>query len=101
MKRTLEVFTSGYYACNRAPSQRKLNDMQLLQIIKVLFKTHRKTYGGPRIHDALKNLGHRVGKNRVTRIMRENDLSARRMDAWRCGTTQSDPTHHVAENVLD
>jgi len=33
--------------------------------------------------------------------MRKNGLSAHPKRAWRCVTTQSDPTHSVAENVLD
>ena len=98
----LEVSTSGYYAwCKRKPSQRELDDAQLLKVIKELFKTHRETYGSPRIHDALKELGHRVGENRVARIMRENGLSALPKRVWRCVTTRADPTHPVAENELN
>jgi len=98
----LEVSTSGYYAwCKREPCQRELDDAQLLELIKELFKTHRETYGSPRIHDALKDLGHQVGVNRVARLMRENGFSAHPKRAWRCVTTQSDPTHCVAENVLN
>ena len=98
----VEVSTSGYYAwCKREACQRELDDAQLLEVIKELFKTYRETYGSPRIHDALKDLGYKVGKNRVARIMRENGLSAHPKRAWRCITTQSDPTHPVAENVLD
>ena len=98
----LEVSTSGYYAwCKREPCQRELDDAQLLEVIKELFKAHRKTYGSPRIHDALQDLGYQVGLNRVARIMRENGLSAHPRRAWRCVTTQSDPTHCVADNVLD
>lgn len=98
----LEVSTSGYYAwCNRKPCQRELYDGQLLEVIKELFNTHRQTYGSPRIRDALKDLGHRVGENRVARIMRENKLSAYHKRAWRCVTTQTDPNNPVTENVLD
>ena len=98
----LEVSTSGYYAwCKRQPSQRELDDAELLQVIRELFKANRQVYGSPRIHDALKDLGHRVGENRVARIMRENGLSARPKRAWRCLTTQSDPRHPVVENELN
>ncbi len=98
----LEVSTSGYYAwCKRKPCKRELDDAKLLEVIKELFKTHREIYGSPRIHDALKDLGYQVGENRVARIMRENGLSAHPKRAWRCVTTQSDPAHSVAENVLE
>lgn len=100
--KTLEVSTSGYYAwCKRKPSQRELDDAQLLEAIKGLFKKHRETYGSPRIRDALKDLGKKVGKNRVARLMRENGLSAHPKRAWRCVTTKADPNHPVAENELD
>ena len=98
----LEVSTSGYYAwCKREPSQRELDDMRLLEIIKELFTRYRETYGSPRIHDALKDLGCQIGENRVARLMRENGLSAHPKRVWRCVTTESDPTHRVTENVLD
>ncbi len=98
----LNVSPSGYYAwCKRKLSQRELDDAQLLEVIKGLFKTHRQTYGSPRIYDALKDLGHKVGVNRVARLMRENGLSASPKRAWRCVTTQSDPAHAVAANTLN
>jgi len=100
--KVLEVSTSGFYAwCKREPSQREVDDVQLLAVIKKLFKASRQTYGSPRIRDELKGLGHQVGENRVARLMRENGLSAHPKHAWRCVTTQSDPTHAVAENILD
>jgi len=87
----IELSTSGYCARRiRKSCQCELDDVQLLQIIKQLFKTHRETYGSSRIHDALKDMGHKVRENRVARIMRENALSACPNRAWRCVTTQAD-----------
>ena len=98
----LGVSTSGYYAwCKRQPCQRELDDVKLLEVIKELFKTHRQTYGSPRIHYALKDLGYEVGEKRVARLMRENGLSATPKRAWRCVTTRSNPNHVVAVNELD
>ena len=99
---TLEVSTSGYYAwCKRIPSQRKLDDNALLQVTKSIFVAHRHTYGSPRIHDALKDLGHKVGEKRVARIMRENALAVLPRRGFRCTTTKADPKNAVANNELD
>ncbi len=98
----LEVSTSGYYAwCNRETCQRRLEDIALLKVIRSIFKSHRETYGSPRIHDTLKDLGYKVGKNRVARLMRENGIAVNSGRTWRCTTTQADPNHLVAPNGLE
>ena len=98
----LEVSTSGYYAwCKREKSQRQLDDERLLELIKSIFKASRETYGSPRIFATLKELGHKIGKNRVTRIMKENGLIVLPRRGWRCVTTKANPNHAVAANELD
>ena len=98
----LEVSTSGYYAwCKREKSQRHLDDERFLELIKSIFKASRETYGSPRIFEALKELGHKIGKNRVTRIMKENGLIVLPRRGWRCVTTKANPNHSVAANELD
>jgi putative transposase len=37
----------------------------------------RGTYGSPRVHQALRQRGHRVGKNRVARLMQRHAIKAR------------------------
>jgi hypothetical protein len=34
----------------------------------------RRTYGSPRVHASLKDAGYRIGRNRVARLMRDNDI---------------------------
>ena len=98
----LEVSTSGYYAwCKREKSQRQLEDERLLELIKSIFKASRETYGSPRIFEVHKELGHKIGKNRVTRIMKENGLIVLPRRGWRCVTTIANPHHAVAANELD
>ena len=98
----LEVSTSGYYAwCKREKSQRQLEDERLLELIQSIFKASRETYGSPRIFETLKELGHKIGKNRVTRIMKENGLIVLPRRGWRCVTTKANPNHAVAANELD
>lgn len=98
----LEVSTSGYYAwCKREKSQRQLEDERLRELIQSIFKASRETYGSPRVFEALKKLGHKIGKKRVTRIMKENGLIVLPRRGWRCVTTKANANHAVAANELD
>jgi putative transposase len=51
---------------------------QLVVEIRRLFAVHRGRYGSPRITADLREAGWRVSKNTVAKIMREQDLVARR-----------------------
>lgn len=76
--RKLGISRSGYYAwCNRDASRRRLDDLQLLPVLREIFTASHETYGYPRIHAALKTAGIQCGRHRVARIMRENGLKAR------------------------
>ena len=98
----LEVSTSGYYAWyKREKSPRQVQDEAWLELIRSIFIASRETYGSPRIHATLKELGHKIGENRIARIMQENGLVVRTGRAWRCITTQTNPRHAVAGNELD
>ena len=98
----LEVSSSGYYAwCKRKASQRSVDDAELLKVIRSMFNAHRQTYGSPRIHDLLRELGHKVGKNRVARLMRENGLAVQTRRGWRCSTTKADLNNAVSKNELN
>jgi len=83
----LEVPRSSFYAWwNRAPTAREEADAELLTVITDIYQRSRCTYGAPRVHGQLQRAGHRVGKNRVARLMRENDLvGAHATKKWRRG----------------
>ncbi len=71
------VSCSGYYAWKqRCASKRQQEGMVLLAHIKEVFATSRQTYGDPRIHAELKEVGIAVGRKRVARLMRDNALRA-------------------------
>jgi len=98
---TLGLKRGTYYAWSGRPTCRRQRDEQVLVLaIKAAFEEGRGTYGSPRVHAALVADGHRVGLNRVSRLMRENGLRVRPRRAFRCTTTQRDPAHAVAPNVL-
>ena len=84
MCRIYSVTRAGFYAWRRRPpSVRTERDAQLLDRIRTIFATHRRHYGSPRIHGALRALGERIGAKRVARLMREQRLRAEIADRYR------------------
>jgi putative transposase len=55
----------------RAPSRRHVQDQHLKRLIVDAHEKSWRTYGAPRIHAELRDLGIRVAKKRVARLMRE------------------------------
>jgi len=71
------VSARGYYSWReRPPSRRSIEDAVLLEKIGSVHKGSRESYGSPRVHRALKRQGETVGKRRVERLMRENNIRA-------------------------
>lgn len=100
--RVLNIAESGYYAwLNHVPSPREQENRELEQIIGTIWKQYRGVYGAPRIHAELQEQGINVGHNRVARLMRQAGIQGKTTRKRRPHTTQSDPTHPVAANVLD
>jgi putative transposase len=76
MCRVLGVSPSGYYAWRtRPPSARAQADQALLDRISVIHAQSRHTYGAPRIHAELQEMGVRCGRKRVARLMRRAGLA--------------------------
>jgi putative transposase len=66
----LEVSTSGYYAwLKRRVSARTVSDRDLTERIINIWERSHRTYGAPRVHAELAELGIRVGRKRVARLM--------------------------------
>ena len=98
----LNIAESGYYAwLKQAPSAHKQENRQLQQTIGTIWKQYRGIYGAPRIHAELQEQGINVGHNRVARLMRQAGIQGKTTRKRCPHTTQSDPTHPVAANVLD
>ncbi len=101
MCRVLSVSASGFYAASRrAKSCRRLLDDRLAEEIRSLHRGKRKSYGSPRVHRDLKDLGFDVGEKRVARVMREEGIRAKQTRRFRV-TTDSSHSHPVAPNVLE
>jgi transposase InsO family protein len=101
LAQALEVSPSGYYAHQHKPQGvRAQQDRQLVQTIQPIFQASRRTYGSPRIQVALRRKGVRCGKNRIARLMRENQWRARQKRRFVPRTTQSDHGLPIAANWL-
>ena len=97
----LDVSESGFVAhCRKQNRQRRKKDVELRALIVQSFEQSRNTYGSPRVRLDLRELGHRCGKNRVARLMRESGLRARQKRRFRPRTTDSRHSHKIAENWL-
>lgn len=101
LAQVLEVTASGFYADrHKFRGARRQADQKLLEKIQPLFKESRCTYGSPRLCAALRRQGERCGKNRIARLMRQNQLQARQKRRFVPRTTQSDHDLPIAPNWL-
>jgi putative transposase len=95
----LRVSRSGYYQWKKAePGQREREEAELVEQIKEVFEANKGRYGSPRVRQALRQDGIECGENRVARLMRENELAARRKKAFRPRTTL--PGKGTAANLI-
>ncbi len=100
MARSLNVSRSRYYKwLEEKTCDRKDRNIELLDMIKDIFKLKKGRYGSPRIHKDLKESGHKCGHNRVSRIMRENGLKARQKRKFKV-TTDSKHDLPISPNLL-
>jgi len=98
--RCLGVTRSGFYAWQRRPpAPRSVEDVRLMQRLRLVHAVHRHTYGRPRLHRALRNEGIRISEKRVRRLMRLAGLTAVGRRAFRV-TTDSAHSWPIAGNLL-
>ena len=101
MCRVLDVSESGFYAWRKCPvCQRHREDAHRTSEIQQEFRAHQGRYGSPRLHAQLRDRGRSIARKRVARLMREAGLCAKRTRR-RVLTTQRDPSHPVAPNLLN
>ena len=100
MCRVLKVSASGYYDwVDRPVSERQQEDEMLTEQIRILHQSSRRTYGSPRIHADLQDMGFKVGRKRVARLMRRNGIRARQKRRYKT-TTKREPSRLPAPNLL-
>jgi putative transposase len=96
------VSPAGYYGWRRRPeSFRQAANRALLSEIRRLRLAHRGRYGAPRIHAALRDLGHGASRGRIERFMRCHGIRAMAPRCFRVCTTDSRHALPIAPNRLD
>jgi transposase InsO family protein len=99
--RVMHVVRSGYHTwAVRGECDRVRQDRVLSVHVTAAFERSRRTYGSPRIQTELREEDLRIGRDRAARIMRENDLVARRKKAFRT-TPDPCPSDRASPNRLD
>lgn len=98
-----EVSLSGYYDWakrQQQPGKRAKEDQALAREIKTIHAQSRKTYGSPRITHQLRKNGFKHGRNRIARLMKEQQLCGRQKRRYRLCTTDSHHDRPIAPNLL-
>ena len=101
MCQALKVSRSGYYGWRTRPeSHRTKTDRELTGVIRRLHLDSHGVYGSPRIRAELAESGYRVGRRKVARLMQNARLRGIPKRRFKV-TTQRDPTHAVAKNLIE
>jgi putative transposase len=98
----LDVSVSGYRAWKRGgkAERKRLTDAQMLMWIQSIHIEFREIYGSPRMVRELRSRGFPASKERVERLMRENNIHARHKRRYKV-TTDSKHNMPIAQNLLD
>ena len=98
----LKVSRSGYHAwTRRPPSPAALRRDQLVAAIRVVHGESRRTYGSPRVYQALKARGVPCCENTVAKLMRAEQVRPKARRPFVVKTTDSRHDRPVAKNVLN
>ena len=98
--RVLKVRRSGFYAWQgREAPERARKDKQLAVEIRAVYQEYKGRYGSPRVWRAFRERGTRICRHRIARLMREQQLRARRHRRF-VRTTDSNHTLPTPPNVL-
>lgn len=81
------------------PSNREKGNERLLEQIREAYGQHRRVYGSPRITAELNGRGIVCGKNRVARVMKNNNIRAEVKRSFK-KTTDSRHNYSLAANLL-
>lgn len=98
-----EVSCNAYYIWVKGGNkseEKKREDAMLKEEIKKIHKKSRKSYGRPRMVTALNDLGYECGKDRVSRLMREEGLVGLQKKRFKPYTTDSNHGFSIAPNLL-
>jgi transposase InsO family protein len=95
----LKVSRAAYYAARSGPSGRVREDADLAVRVRAVHEESRGRYGAPRVHAALARDGHRHGRKRVARLMRQAGIAGRVPRSWK-KTTTPDPAAAARADLI-
>jgi len=100
-RKLMGVSASGYFAWRKRGCERRrvCRDQVALAHVRERFCLSGETYGAPRIWHDLKEDNIGIGRNRIARLMRENDLKAHQKRRFK-KTTDSEHNGRIAANLL-
>ena len=95
------VCPSGYFAWKKRGCERRrlCRDRVALAHVRERFSLSGETYGAPRVWHDLQEDGIGIGRNRIARLMRQNDLKAHQKRRFK-KTTDSEHKGRIAPNLL-
>jgi putative transposase len=98
----LNVSRSGFYAwLRRPPSRRAMRNALLVKQIDAVHRDSHQIYGSPRVHRDLLDMGERVSKNTVAKLMHLNRIRSKIARRFVPRTTDANHPYPVAENRLN
>jgi transposase InsO family protein len=96
----LQVSRSAFYAGRTAaPSRRERDDAELIEAIVAVHDESTGTYGAPRVHAELADLGRRHSRKRIARLMRAAGRRGKAPKRWRT-TTVPDPAAALPADLI-
>lgn len=95
--RVLSVSRSGYYAWLHRPRSARLTWRDEMAVkIRQAHHLGRRTYGSPRVYEALQRQGESVCENTVANIMKEREIRAKKKRKFVPATTDSQHDNPIA-----
>lgn len=100
MCKVFNIKRSSYYAwLKRPPSESQMKNEKLVVEMKRVHKESYGTYGARRIKEQLNADGIECGKNKVSKLMKENNISSKITRKFKA-TTYSNHNYNIAPNLL-
>lgn len=96
----MEVTRSGYYSYIKNKNKNTREDIKLLVELKILHKKSNRSYGSRRMVKALLLQGYKVGRYKIRRLMRQNEISCKQRRRY-VVTTKSKHKFSIAKNILN
>lgn len=92
---------SAFYAWQQAePTVHDQRDDELLPLIRIIFRKHKRRYGARRIADELHDAGHTCSVRRVRKLLKTQGLKAIQPKSFQPGTTNSRHRPGYSPNLL-